>query len=152
MADEPLFPGPPRSWDFHTEAERKAYAAGFTNGVNHPGQTPALRSTADQLEVVFDGPAAESGSPDPIRVRVRINGIDLGEAFVQQSWWERIRSAGWMVSVVCHPKGAYPHTIGHSVRPSADGPKHSPAEVCDCPNPRPGKPFHCAVGVPSDRS
>jgi hypothetical protein len=27
---------------------------------------------------------------------------------------------------------------------------HSAAELCDCPNPRPGRPYHCAV-VPKDR-
>lgn len=24
-------------------------------------------------------------------------------------------------------------------------PRHKPTEVCDCPNPTPGRPFHCAA-------
>lgn len=23
--------------------------------------------------------------------------------------------------------------------------KHTPSQLCDCPNPRPGRPYHCAV-------
>lgn len=28
---------------------------------------------------------------------------------------------------------------------AAQDPKHSPSEQCDCPNPSPGRPFHCAA-------
>jgi hypothetical protein len=100
---------------------------------------PEILGPDDRLEVIFDGPSP--GTPDPIRVRVRMNGIDLGgEGLIQHSWWERVGANGWQVSVICAPKGHPDNPIKAYV------PMHSPAEFCDCPNPRPGKPFHCAVG------
>lgn len=29
-------------------------------------------------------------------------------------------------------------------------PRHKPSELCDCPNPQPDRPFHCAAAPPRD--
>lgn len=105
---------------------------------------PEILGPADRLEVIFDGP--RPGTTDPVRVRVSVNGIDLGgRGDLTPGWWEKIGSLGWRVSVLCSLPGSANLPLRAYV------PKHSPAEYCDCPNPRPGRPFHCAVGVPSAR-
>lgn len=97
----------------------------------------------NELQVIFDGPA--QGKPGNIRVRVTLRGVELGAGDVPLSWWERVGAIGWRVAVNCRPEGHPDNPIRAHV------PRHSPAQLCDCPNPRPGRPFHCAVGVPSDR-